>query len=300
LISVLSTSSLPSRRSFLLRAAACSTFFGLAEIAKAGAAIRPAETAEDKPLEFEVISIRPSKPGAGARMSWVTTPDGYVVTGQSLRTTILIAYIPQMALWKGRLQGGPDWLNDPYDIIAKVDAAELPEWQKQGLGLDQKEMLRAMLCTMLAERCKLVLHRTPVEAPAYALVTGKHGAKLTQTKPDATLPETGMKLPSGGMMQGYGMGDLQKANTFSSATMADLAAFFSLSIGLSTGRPVVDRTGLTGKFDFALPKRDNGDSTDEPDPTELWDLEALGLKLEPMKVLSEVLVIDHIEKPSPN
>ncbi len=86
-----------------------------------------------KPLAFEVVSIRPSKPGSSWMIGWMTTPDGYRVTGQSLRSTIMIAYFPQgTAFWSNdRLIGAPQWLDNLYDISAKVSEADLAEWQKQ-------------------------------------------------------------------------------------------------------------------------------------------------------------------------
>jgi uncharacterized protein (TIGR03435 family) len=113
-----------------------------------------------KPLAFEVVSIRPSKPGTNMMTMWATTPDGYRVTGQSLWSTFMIAYFPQgMAYWsRERITGAPSWFSDQYDIDAKVSEADLPEWQKQGLTLDKKPMLREMLQTMLADRCHLIAH----------------------------------------------------------------------------------------------------------------------------------------------
>ena len=111
-----------------------------------------------KPLAFEVVSIRPSKPGSRIMIWPVTTPDGYRATGQSMLTTIMIAYFPQDGAWwwsKSRLSGAPAWLSEQYDINAKVSDSDLAEWQKQGGSLDKKPMFLAMLQTMLADRCHL-------------------------------------------------------------------------------------------------------------------------------------------------
>ena len=59
------------------------------------------------------------------------------------------------------LAGAPPWINDLYAIDAKVGDGDLAEWQKQGITLDKKPMLRAMLQTMLADRCHLVAHMVP-------------------------------------------------------------------------------------------------------------------------------------------
>jgi uncharacterized protein (TIGR03435 family) len=251
-----------------------------------------------KPLAFEVVSIRPSKPGTNMMTRWSTTPDGYRVTGQTLWSTFMIAYFPQgLAYWsKERVSGAPSWFNDQYDIDAKVSEADLPEWQKQGLGLQRVPMLREMLQSMLAERCKLVVHRIPGEIDGYALVVGNRGPKLTASSPSATLPAVGMKLPDGGIAVGSNRGEPLQW-TYHSASMADLVSM------LSMGSPIVDRTGLSGHYDFVLRCAES----DHPDAgcgsgngSDIWDWSALGLRVERIKLPLDTLVIDHIEKPSEN
>jgi uncharacterized protein (TIGR03435 family) len=259
-----------------------------------------------KPLAFDTVSIRPSKPGSNWMFGWGTTPDGYRVSGQSLFSTLMIAYFPQgMAYWSpARLSGAPSWLNDLYDIDAKVSEADLPEWQKQGLSLDKKPMLRAMLQTMLADRLHLVAHLAPgPPIPGWSLEPNKHGPHFTESKPGETLPP-GMKLASGGVVVPYQRGDVPHI-TFYGATMADFAADLSQ---MSTGHPVLDHTGLTGHYDFVLTWVDDPDSkvpagaisSDDPDPLSHWNVDALGLHVTPTKIPADTLVIEHIEKPSTN
>ena len=266
----------------------------------------PTPSPPAKPLSFDVVSLRPSKPGSNQMFGWMTTADGYRVSGQSLWSTIMIAYFPQgFAYWSpARLSGAPSWLNDLYDINAKVSEADLPEWQKQGLSLDKKPMLRVMLQTMLADRCHLVAHM--VSGPpisGWSLEPNKHGQRLTETKPDETFPP-GMTLASGGVFVPYQRGDVPHM-TFYGATMADLAADLSQ---MSLGHPVLDHTGLTGHYDFVLTWVDDPDSKlpasaiDSADPNRLshWNVDALGLHVAPIKIPADTLVIDHIEKPSEN
>jgi len=81
----------------------------------------------------------------------------------------MIAYFPQgMASWTSdRLKGAPSWVSEEqYDINAKVSSADLPAWQKQGSSLEQEKIFRTMLQSMLADRCKLVVHRIPNEVRA--------------------------------------------------------------------------------------------------------------------------------------
>lgn len=264
----------------------------------------PKAETKAKPMAFEVVSIRPSKPGTYWRISSGILPDGYRVTGQSIASTILQAYVPQgLAYWsKSRLLGAPAWLGDLYDIDAKVAPEDMAAWQKQGVLLEQKPMLQEMLQSMLAERCGLVLHRVPTEIPGYALVVGKHGPKLTATKADEVLPAGG-KLPEGGVRLGYQQGEKVQSKYFG----ASMGEFARTLWTVSGGRPVLDQTGLRGKYDFVLvwgdtePGQKEGvTSSDDPNPLSHWDLNALGLELKPIKVPTETVVIDHIERPSEN
>jgi uncharacterized protein (TIGR03435 family) len=265
----------------------------------------PTAAATAKPLAFDVVSLRPSQPDPSAgNVMWGITPDGYRVPNQPLIATLLMAYYPQgTAYWSGRIQTRPAWLSDHYDIDAKVSEADRAAWQKQGGMLDQEPMLREMLQTMLAERCKLVVHRVPGEIIGFYLDLGKHDPHLTRTKPEEALP-TGVKFPDGGVRVEYRRGEELHQN-FYNATMADLTGFLSVR---SAGHPVEDHTGLTGHYDFVLNWVDDPDSklppgaTDWDDPNSVlhWDVQPLGLHLTSAKIPIDNLVIDHIEKPSEN
>lgn len=259
--------------------------------------------APTKPLAFDVVSIRPAKSNGG--FFWMTTPDGYSVPGQSLYYTIMIAYFPQgWFYWsRERLSGAPPWLGDPYAIDAKVSEADLAEWQKQGLTLDKKPMLRQMLQTMLADRCHLVAHMVPgPPISGWSLELGKRTPRLAESKPGATLP-TGVPLASGGVL--VPQGRYGETQAFFNATMEDFAQYLSTK---SAGHPVQNHTGLTGHYDFVLNWVQDPDSklpegvtsTDDPDPLSHWNIDALGLRLVPLKLPADTLVIDHIEKPSEN
>jgi uncharacterized protein (TIGR03435 family) len=263
-------------------------------------------SAPAKPLAFEVVSIRPSKPGTRNWMSPVTTPDGYHVTGQSMWTTIMLAYFPEgwSTYWSNdKLSGAPGWLKDQYGIDAKVSDADLGEWQKQGSSLDKKPMFREMLQTMLADRCHLVAHMVPGPPQSgWALELGKHAPHLTESKPGAEQP-AGMKLPDGGVMVPYQPGDKPRMAMYG-GTMADLA--FALSE--FAGHPVQDHTGLTGHYDLVVDWIGYPDSKlsvayrepNDPDPLSRWNIEALGVRYVPINIPANTLVIDHIEKPSEN
>jgi uncharacterized protein (TIGR03435 family) len=251
-------------------------------------------TTPAKLLAFDVVSIRPSKPGPYSRIDTAITPDGYRVTGQSLFYTIMMAYFPQgWYYWSpNRLSGAPSWLDDQYTIDAKVSEADLQEWQKQRGPIDKEPMLSQMLQSMVPG--------API--PGFSLELGKHGPHLVESKPDEVLPD-GVRWPDGGIQVSDGTGQRTHLSLYG-ASMADFARVLSGAVR----RPVQDRTGLTGRYDLVVnwvndpdhPGREGFVSPDDPDPLSHWDIDALGLRATPVKIPGETLVIDHIERPTEN
>jgi uncharacterized protein (TIGR03435 family) len=304
-----------------LATAAALLYLGLAGMAQAGFAQGSAAPARagsagagEKHPKFEVISIKrhtaesgPVRPGP--------TEDGFRSIGLPLIGIFQWAYaLPnQPGLLRGdRIEGDPGWLSgELYDVVAKVDQADLAAWQKPAM---RQTMLRAMLQDMLAERCKLVAHFGSKETRVYDLVIAKGGPKFEQAETVDTA-ELRRKHPEGGMMMGTGTMGVQGPNRtqFYAISMAILANTILPSIA---DRPVMDKTGLTGYYDLALPSSalrrpppppspGASQPQDAPAPS-LEDesifaaLVALGLRLEPAKGQIETLVIDHVERPSEN
>lgn len=268
-------------------------------IAPYGARASDEKAAVGKGMQFDVVSIRPSKPGSPQGTTTDILPDGYHAKGQSLWTTIMVAYYPQSSAYWGndRLVGLPSWgIGDLYDIDAKVSPSDIAKWQKQG---PRHEMLQAMLQAVLTDRCKLVLRRTMTEGPDYALVVGKHGAKLKEAPPDEPIPHPFAPLPGGGGLVPYKRGETPKL-TFYSTSMSQLADHLSKSSRL----PILDKTGLKGKYDFVLTWQGEGNmvvyNPDAPDAPAPWGFDDLGLKLVPIKAPTMTMVVGHIEKPSAN
>ena len=242
---------------------------------------------------FEVVSIRPSQPDGPSRSGPAILPNGYSIS-TSIWLAIQTAYFPPNQWnWADRIQGGPSWLmRDRYDIAAKIADADLSEWTRQrDLKPEQQVLVQQMLQSMLVDRCKLVAHRVPSTISGFVLVVDKRGPHLTPSTPGATLP-IGMKLPDGGVSVPRKRTDPQEVHLYN-ATMADLAGVLGLGL---MGHPVIDKTGLTGHFDIVLPY--DYDPANGPD--EHWDLNKIGLRLEPLTIPFSNLVIDHIEKPSEN
>jgi uncharacterized protein (TIGR03435 family) len=218
--------------------------------------------------EFEVASVKPHASADGSPIGSIARDPGRLsYTGLTVRGLIREAYglikVYQLSL-------GPDALStDRYDVIAKVSPAA------------SKEQRMLMLQALLAERFKLIVHRETKELPVYALVVGKNGPKFHAVEDDGSAAEIGS-----------GDGHQIKAHHIS---MKLLAATLQGYIGDS----VVDETGLTGLFDLNLDFNVDESKSFEG-PTVFEAVPRVGLKLEARKGHVEVVVIDHVEKPSVN
>jgi len=219
------------------------------------------------------------------------------------RRLILIAYDIQ----DYQLVGAPRWIDsENYDIEAKADG-----------NPSVQQMEGPMLQALLEERFKLSLHRETRELAVYKLSVGKSGAKLQASQEgnctpyvtDAPPPiaKPGEPPPSFCGFQRTTAEGLNRSLNGKAVTMADLAKTLSRTYTAMLGRNVIDGTGLKGTFDVRLtwamdsdgPRSDN--PPDSVGPSIFTALqEQLGLKLEATKGPVDVLVIDHIEKPSGN
>jgi uncharacterized protein (TIGR03435 family) len=229
---------------------------------------------------FEVASIRLHKD----RVQTV----GVSVSGQRLNAEAmsldnLITYAYDLKSYQ--VSGVPGWADsknldcDRYDLSAKAEA-DGPLTQKQA---------KAMLQALLAERFHLRFHREMRDMPVYALVVAKGGPKLKEAVPDAQPMLRMSGGTKGAEMEVTGGSMAQLVNQFSNINGVD--------------RPVLDKTGLTGKYDFKLTwaaglNTPRDDSEAPSAYTALQD--QLGLRLEPQRAPIEVLIVDNAEKPSEN
>jgi uncharacterized protein (TIGR03435 family) len=152
---------------------------------------------------FEIVSIRRHNAASGPVQTG-PTPDGFRSIGVPLFGIFQWAYaLPnQPGLLRGdRIEGGSGWLTgELIDVVAKVDEADLADWQKPAV---RQTMLRAMLRHMLTERCKVSAHYESKDAPVYDLVIMKGGPKFEQAKTVDTA-QLRRNHPDGGMMRGSG------------------------------------------------------------------------------------------------
>jgi len=234
----------------------------------------PPPSAEGAAQPPRPAKIAPGKPGG-------QTSDR-VRTILPARLLIAFAYNVPFGFEGKRVLGGPEWLNsDQYELEAKIEDSLYAAMQTM-TSTQQREQVDLMEQSLLADRFKLKVHFETREAPGYELVVAKGGPKLTPAKEgEAT------RISLGG-------------NTMT-ATAATLDQWVEGPfIGSS---PVVNKTGLSGKYDFTLTWTNQVTADDSgTDAPSLFTAvqEQLGLKLVPAKQQLEVIVIDHIERPSEN
>jgi uncharacterized protein (TIGR03435 family) len=230
---------------------------------------------------FEVASIKPGDP-ASRQVSTHIQPDGRLTaTNATLQMLIRAAY----DLRDHQIREGPNWLDSAaFNIEAKA-AGPVPGAQ-----------MRLMLQSLLAERFKLAVHLETREEPVYELVVDKGGYRLREAADTAHGSRQGIGIDGAGSFGGF------------AASVSQLASWLSQRLD----RSVIDKTGLTGKYDFTLHwTPDPGDlggpagGPDAPPDTSGPSIftalkEDLGLKLQSSKGPVEVLVIDHAEKPDAN
>ena len=225
--------------------------------------------------QFEVASIKPSNPTPRVNDRRAFSSNGtFEASGLSLAALVSYAYSVENYQVS---RTGPQWIYlDRFDIVAKAG---------QEVGNDQ---VLLMVQSMLEDRFKLAFHREMKELPVFALVVGKNGPKLKKSADDTPYSRR--------------VGDDRW--TVTHLDMPGLATRLSREVG----RTVVDMTGLTGRYDFTLewshehqPDADSATGA-SPGGRSLFTaiVEQLGLKFVPRKQATEILTIDHEERPSAN
>jgi len=233
---------------------------------------------------FEVATIKPSKPDQQGK-GFTVRGTRFATINTSLSDMIAFAY----GVHPKQIIGEPTWADtEKYDISAQPDAP----------GMPNDKQLKSMLKKLLADRFQLKFHTDKKELSVYALVPAKTGPKLTKSEADAgSLPGLFFR----------GLGKLNVRN----ATMLDFTQLMQEAV---LDRPVVDQTGLTGRWDFTLnwtPDESQfggigikvpapSDKVDAPPPLFTAIQEQIGLKLDPTKAPVDVMVIDKAERSSDN
>jgi uncharacterized protein (TIGR03435 family) len=219
---------------------------------------------------FDEVSIKRSPPYVPGMTTGVRL-DGQIFRASSipLRNLIYSAFgVPSWAL-----SGGPSWLDtDVFDIIATIPANT------------PVSSINAMLQALLSERFQLKVHKETRDFPVYALVVLKDGSRL-KASVDGKFTVSSTR------------GHLELHH-------ASMPVFIQYLGGAhAADRPVIDRTGISGYFDFVLnwsPEGAQANPTDIGASVFTAIQEQLGLKLDPQRAPAEFIVIDHVERPSDN
>lgn len=232
---------------------------------------------------FEVASVKPANDGSGISGGCRGIDSVYVANNVAPtlplgRCVIMDARLDHLVAIANRvgsmtqISGGPDWIKgDRFNIDAK---AEDPTRAT-------KEQLLEMLQGLLTERFRLKLRREMKDMPGYALIVAKSGPKLHVAKGEEVSYHFG---PNGKPGRGP---NILTARTHSMAMLANILTGF--------GDPVIDKTGLTGAYDFTL----SWDETNGPQLSTALQ-EQLGLKFESQKVPVPFFIIESAQKPSEN
>lgn len=226
---------------------------------------------------FTVATIKPHNPAAN-HQGYNAVGDRFNIGNQSVANLLTFAY----SIHPHQIVDAPDSLfHDRYDIEGKTDIPGEPSLHQQ----------QEMIQRLLTDRFALKFHREKRVLPVFAIVIVKGGPKLKSAADPNAQPSQDDTSD--------GTATTETTVSYTSASIAD----FILGEQFFMDRPLVDHTGLTGKYDFAIHYTfDETHATDPHAPPGLFTAvqEQLGLKFQPTKAPVDVFVIDHIAPPSAN
>jgi len=236
----------------------------------------PTAMASNAKPDWDVATVKPSDPN-DTRGQHIEMHGRYIgLLDTTVEQFLLLGYGVQ----KSQLVGVPEWAKtEKWDVNGVPDIAGVPSLRQ----------FEEMIQKILAERFGLKLHHEQREMPVFALAIAKGGPKISLDTSD----------PNGLLRQQNWTNDGQHVEQLKNTSMAELAQILQFHVD----RPVVDQTGLKGRYDFNLRWAvDDGTATGTDAPPGLFTAiqEQAGLKLEPVKAPADVLVIDKVERPGAN
>lgn len=252
-------------------------FSFIAAFVLAGGHRLPLQAVTRQSPAFDVVSIKPSPPGSTfSRTAYEA--NRIIASGVNLKQLIEWAY----EVTDIQVSGGPAWIDNKFfDLEAKAE------------GSYNRQQLLSMLQPVLGDRFKLSLHRESKQMPVYVLRVNSTSSQLRDTKGG----------PANIQLQG-GLAPDGKGATIRIVGQSVSMGYLTSYLTNSFGRLVLDRTDLKNAYDFnieiALDQTEMNDKR-AAITTSFWNaLPKLGLKLDSERQLVDVLVIDHVEEPSPN
>jgi len=278
----------------------------------------PDASAPGNAPSFEAASVKANKSGPGQTSLFFQPGGRFRATNVTLKMLIGAAYGTPQPLPEFQLVGGPKWMDtDRFDVVAKAPGDPQP-----GPSGPPPQMF-LMIQSLLAERFHLRVHYETRDMPIYALMLarsdGKLGPRITPSATDCAARMAEMRArggppppPAPGERPPCGARMFPGNVSAGAMTMTQIVNGLARTPGLN--RTVVDRTGLTGSYDFDLTytpdqmPQGRGDpppgappfpAVDPNGPSLFTALqEQLGLKLEPTRAPVNVLVIDNVEPPT--
>ncbi|HEX9200700.1 MAG TPA: TIGR03435 family protein [Acidobacteriaceae bacterium] len=232
---------------------------------------------------FEVATIKPTPPDAkGSSYRWRTRD--FTGTNHSVRDLIEFAY----QVRDRQISGGPSWIADTkFDLAGEPDTPGLP-------SIDQ---YRLMIKKLLASRFNLQLHTVQKTFPVYALIRDENAPALHHSDSELDVGSCYTYSTDDGHADGQ---------TVAQCVGFTMPLFADLLMRFIEDRQIVDETGLTGSFEFTLAmpssaiQGGNGGPEDSRPDAFRQAIESLGFHLVPKKEAIPVLIIDHIDHPTPN
>lgn len=263
-------------------------------------ATAPAGVAEQPRHAFDVATIKPSSTTNTPPPSVDISPDRFQATGMTLKELIKIAWNLNYAA-NDQVAGGPPWVSTTrFDLDAKEDvalSAEIAKLPRQQQG----EQVRAMLRDLITQRFHLELHHETRQLTVYDLIVAKGGPKLLPAADPSTAKTTDKPSKPSRWIRIAGVGDLEGY----SADISTLVTVLSMQPEVG-GRLVLDKTGLTGSYDFTLKWTPDiflgaNESAANAGPSLFTALqEELGLRLESARAPVDQIVIDAVSPPVAN
>jgi uncharacterized protein (TIGR03435 family) len=286
-----------------VRVSVAIALLGIGAIAPIKAKATPQSPSVSATLAFEVASIKRNRSGTG---NWRVkgNPAGLTATNTTPQQLVIFAYALRnfeiSRELNDQIVGEPDWMSsERYDVSASAGRTVTPE------------EVRAMVRSLLQERFKMAAHRETKLRQTYALMLARPdrilGPELRRTDVDCQAVAAANAAFVGGLQprpkpasNGVSPCALVPAEGTLNAGGVPIETL-ARSIAKEAGRTVVDKTGLTGNYEFKLKYSPAGNSAADDRPTIFIALrEQLGLKLEPQQNPLDVLVIDRIERPTAN
>ncbi len=299
----------------------------VAALSMAAARVAGAQTPGKPTWDVVSVKLNQSCGGRGRGMSAPPSPGRLNMECNTVENLIMMAYVffqngSSPTIKRTPITGGPSWIHsEQYAINAKAEGAA-----------PVAQMMGPMLQSLLEDRFKLKIHHESKEGPVYVMTVAKDGSKLQPAPEGSCTPLDMNHLPAPAPGQPFpkvcGSQQIRMVNSKSVTMMGTGVSMAEWTGGMLAdliGRPVIDKTGLEGKFDIELEmapdssmpmfqgmagrggRGDGGSDTgavpsapDPEGPTIFMALAKLGLKLESAKGPVDTLVIDHVEKPTEN